>query len=123
MKITRKDIIEANRYGATHRNENPYRTPVLMVACDLGSRGILLDAAPTVSGYRYGRNDVGVSSNYREGVSEQGLSLAALDGDAEVASAVWFEGPRVHCTGILLPYRGSDGEPLILPVEGENWDE
>jgi hypothetical protein len=123
-QITREDIIKANAYGLNHRDSlASYRTPVLMCALLWGQKGIDLSSAPTVSGWRYGENVTGISHNYREDVSEYGLSLAALDGETACGSEVWFaERDIVRCQGVLLPKKGSDGEPLVLPIGGEDLD-
>jgi hypothetical protein len=94
-----------------------------MCALLWGQNGIDLSSAPTVSGWRYGENVTGISHNYREDVSEYGLSLAALDGETACGSEVWFaERDIVRCQGVLLPKKGSDGEPLVLPIGGEDLD-
>ncbi|HUW12293.1 MAG TPA: ATP-binding protein, partial [Anaerolineae bacterium] len=74
-----------------------------------------------VRGWRYGKlSDEGRSRNYREESMERGVSLMALDdGDktADTVSAMFIEAgnrPVVWCEGYLLPWRGSDGEPLII---------
>jgi len=123
-QITREDIIEANAYGLNHRDSlASYRTPVLMCALLWGQNGIDLSSAPTVSGWRHGKNVTGISHNYREDVSEYGLYLAALDGETACGSEVWFaERDIVRCQGVLLPKKGSDGEPLVLPIGGEDLD-
>jgi len=119
-----EDILAANRYGL----ENPaaflgYRTPVLACAQYWGQEGIDLSRAQVVQGWRYGNSETGISYNYADDKSEHGLSLAALEGEDEIGSSIWFcDRPKIHFSGILLPSRGSDGEPLILPVGGENYD-
>ena len=117
-KVSRADIINANKSGL----DNPdslwsYHTPVLQVAYELGTRGIDLSTAPDVAGYRYGAVPThGLSHNYRDDHSERGLSLVAINGQPAVASEIWFcDRKRVRVNGLLLPYKGSDGEPLILP--------
>ena len=125
-KITADDIRTANKEGL----ENPasfwdYRTPTLSIALDLGRRGISLQDAPVVSGIRYGKApEGGISNNYRDGISERGLSLAKVDDADEIGSVIWFEGREERrYTGILLPYKGSDGEALILAEGVDNLDE
>ena len=124
-KITTDDIRTANKEGL----ESPaafwdYRTPTLSVALDLGRRGINLQNAPVVSGIRYGKApEGGISNNYRDGISERGLSLAKVDDADEIVSVIWFEGREERrYTGILLPYKGSDGEALILAEGVDNLD-
>ncbi len=122
--ITVEDILKANRYGLKNRDAFLiYRTPVLACAQHWGQEGIDLSRAQVVQGWRYGNNETGVSQNYADVTSEYGLSLAALEGGDEIGSSIWFcDRPKIHFRGILLPSRGSDGEPLILPVGGENYD-
>ena len=117
-KVSRADILNANKAGL----DNPdsfwsYRTPVLQVAYELGTKGVDLSDAQDVTGYRYGAVPAhGLSHNYRDDRSERGLSLVAINGHKPVASVVWFcDRKRVRVSGLLLPYRGSDGEPLVLP--------
>lgn len=73
-----------------------------------------------VSGYRYGEiPKCGKSYNYREQRPEIGVSIAAMDGDAENAdpvSALFYNFRKIiTVTGWLNPlHRGSDGEPLLM---------
>lgn len=125
--LTRQHIIDANQAGLRHRGTETwwsYYTPVLQVAYDRGLAGVDLAGQPDVRGYRYGQIPAtGLSTNWAADTSERGLSLAALDGGAEVGSAMWFsDRPVHHVEGMLLPYRGSDGEPLVLPYGIEVWD-
>lgn len=126
--ITRETILAANRYGldnADNHDAGDYRTPVLAVACSLGRIGINLSNQPTVTGVRLGdMPDGGISHNYRDDVSERGLSLLRLSERDNVASAVWFSDRKklVEVTGLLLPYCGSDSEPLILVYGIEDYD-
>lgn len=124
-KITADDIRTANKEGL----ESPasfwdYRTPTLSVALDLGRRGISIQDAPIVTGIRYGKApESGISHNYRDDISERGLSIAQLAGEKEIGSTMWFaERKECQYTGILLPYKGSDGEALILAEGMDNLD-
>lgn len=113
--ITREQILEANTSG------NSYYTPVLQVAslcCDLSNQ-------PVVTGYRFGKAPaMFVSQNHSTGSSEKGLSLAYLEGEKRtIRSEFAYRDDIYQYTGILLPYSGSDGEPLILCFEAENMDE
>jgi hypothetical protein len=115
--LTRQKILAANEYGI----KNPesfvsYYTPTLQTAYNLGCSGIDLSSMPDVTGYRFGEApECGLSTNYRDDVSERGLSLAAIGDDKPVGSTMFFAGRgRYEYSGILLPYEGSDGEPLIL---------
>jgi len=124
-KLARKDILKANRDGMDRLGTYwSYYTPVLQVAFDLGQRGVDLSLQPDVTGYRYGKMpESGLSYNYSGQKSERGLSLAAIDGQKETGSCVWFaDRDTVKVSGLLLPYKGSDGEPLILPFCVENLD-
>jgi hypothetical protein len=122
MKTTnRAFILAANAAGLRHRNTDTYwmyETPVLQEAYSAGwERGYDLSTQPDVSGYRYGSiPEGGVSYNYREQMLERGLSLAAVDGGAPVGSVIFFaDRPKYEVRGLLLPWTGSDGEPMVLP--------
>ena len=124
-KITADDIRTANKEGlSSPASFWDYRTPTLSIALDLGRRGISIQDAPVVSGIRYGKApEGGISTNHRDGISERGLSLAKVDGEDEVGSVIWFEAREERrYTGILLPYKGSDGEVLILAEGMDNLD-
>lgn len=118
MALSRDLILKANKAGLKNpASLRSYYTPVLQVAFELGQQGVDLSGQPTVSGWRYGNiPDSGLSYNYRDRKSERGLSLAQLDGEPEVGSSMWFtDRKKIRVTGLLLPYRGSDGEALVLP--------
>ena len=124
-KLTRERILEVNRMGMQNPNAMWFfYTPSLQVAFDLGQDGVDLSQQPDVSGFRYGNiPDSGLSHNYMDDRSERGLSLAALDGQKEVGSSIWFCGRKeVKTSGLLLPRKGSDGEPLILSYDVEDFD-
>lgn len=121
MKVSQKDITTANAAGLKHRDGSAswsYYTPVLQMAYNLGLDGVNLSDAPVVSGYRYGKvSEHGLSFNYADQKTEKGLSLAAIDGQPECSSVIWFrDRAKVAVSGVLLPLTGSDNEPLILPV-------
>jgi hypothetical protein len=122
-KITREKILQANKAGLD-QDFRSYHTPVLMVAHTLGYLGIDLSDAPIVRGYRYGRAPQSfISQNYQDNTAEHGLSLAALDGGEECWSVMWVgDRKKYYYTGILSD-TGSDGEPLILCLEAEDWDD
>lgn len=125
--MTREEIVKANKAGLSHQNNNDvwfcYYTPTLNVAYELGREGVDLSTAPVVSGYRYGAAPESfISFNFAEGRKECGLSLAALDGEKEIGSSVWFADRQVYSYSGILSGKGSDGEPLILAFEAENLD-
>lgn len=129
MTTNRSNILQANQAGLRHSqlSDNPYwsyYTPTLQAAYDLGQSGVDLSGQPDVSGWRYGTvPDTGRSHNYAADSGERGVSLAALDGQQETGSCVWFcDRRKVSVSGILLPMRGSDGEPLVLVYGQEVWD-
>jgi len=122
MNVTRDDILNANRYGLKQVYTS-FWTPVLEVAYLLGYEGVDLTDAPVVTGYRYGSApEMFVSNNYRDNVSEKGLSLAAINGQNEVGSSVWFSDRKKHEYTGVLSGTGSDGEPVILCFDAENLD-
>jgi len=101
-----------------------YHTPILQLAYNLGKKGMDLSALHIVTGYRYGGvHWSGLSHNYASDTSEGGLSMAKIDGEKECGSVIWFaDRDKVQARGILLPYRGSDGEALIIPLNVEIFD-
>lgn len=122
--MNEQKIRRANQEGLADRDGyRSYYTPTLQVAYNLGQAGVDLSAAPVVTGYRYGAAPESmISQNYASGTSERGLSLAALAGGKESGSAVWFAGRKIHTYTGILSGRGSDGEPLILSLDAEDWD-
>jgi hypothetical protein len=121
-KVSVEDIRAANRAGLNGEFRS-YYTPVLMVACQLGENGISLKDAPVVTGYRYGKAPESfISQNAAAGTSEHGLSLAALEGEREIASAMWFAGREKYTYTGILAGTGSDDEPIILCTDAEYWD-
>lgn len=123
--LSRSRILAANKYGMEHPGEfGSYYTPSLQVAMELGQKGIDLSKQPDVTGYRYGGiPQSGISTNYAEGKSERGLSLANLKGKKPVGSVIWFaDRKKIKVTGMLLPYKGSDGEPLVFSYQTKYLD-
>jgi hypothetical protein len=112
-----KKIIEANADGLAGQ-EYEYDTQAERIANWLGRvRNVSLAGQPVVSGYRYGAVPQSLlSQNYAEDKPECGVSLAALDGQKEIGSTMWFsDRKKVAVRGILVPRKGSDGEPLVIP--------
>jgi len=79
-----------------------------------------------VTGERYGKIPAGgVSRNWAADSAERGLSIMRLDGTPEPMGPVGnadiyrslFSGPLVRVAGWLLPWTGSDGEPLLAGAE------
>lgn len=118
-----ENILKANKYGMNWTG-GEYRTPILQEAMIYGMNGVDLSSCPVVKGYRYGKApDSGISYNYRDEKSERGLSLAGLENGKEVGSSMFFNDRKIYCyEGILLPKKGSDGEPLILAFNFEMFD-
>lgn len=123
-------ILKANRYGLRNKDDfTSYYTPILDVAKDLGQQGISLENQPSVIGYRYGfAPEKGLSHNYADDISERGLSLVestnnrANDSRKNYYESFFGDRPKKFYKGIELPYKGSDGEPLILPYYFEDFD-
>ncbi len=113
-----KKAYELGRKHAANGNYCSWYTPRLEMAYNLGYDGIEVDFENPVSGYRYGVCPERTSFNYAENRKESGVSLAALDGQKEVGSSMWFcDREKVNVTGLLISDKGSDGEPLIIPLD------
>lgn len=113
-----KKAYELGRKHASNGNYCSWFTPRLEMAYNLGYDGIDVDFENPVSGYRYGACPERSSFNYAENCKEVGVSLAALDGEKEVGSSMWFcDREKVNITGLLIDKKGSDGEPLIIPLD------
>jgi len=130
--IDRNSILEANRYGIKTKDRfDSYRTPILSLAMNAGRyKDIDLSNLKDVWIYRYGSApEIGISHNYRDDVSEKSLSAAGVIGETEhIAPGSIRYGDLLGdrdmyvYQGLLLPYKGSDGEPLIIPYYFENLD-
>ena len=123
--MKRLEILKANQNGLNNPDGfDSYYTPILQIAYNLGQKGINLESQPDVIGERYGNiPEFGLSYNYSADKSENGLSLANLIDEKEVGSTIWFsDRKKVRVSGLLLPYKGSDGENLILTYDVENLD-
>lgn len=117
IKYLRKAYDLGKRH-AENGNLTSWYTPRLQMAYDLGYEGISVDFDNVVSGYRYGECPKRESWNYADDCKEHGVSLAALDGDKEVGSSVWFaDRKKVSVEGLLIGEKGSDGEVLIIPLD------
>lgn len=106
------------RKHAQNGNFASWYTPRLQMAYELGYEGIGVDFDNIISGYRFGACPEHESFNYAEGRKEWGVSLAAVDGQKEVGSTMWFsDRKKVNVKGLLIDATGSDGEPLIIPLD------
>lgn len=76
-----------------------------------------------ITGWRYGDiPEPGKSYNYRDRYWEMGVSLAYDDVDEETkdkVSLLFIRQGRelVHISGLWIPFKGSDGEPLVIFAE------
>lgn len=127
IMIKREEILKANTAGLKHRETGnfwSYYTPTLQMAYNLGQKGIYLSEAPVVSGWRVGKAPESyISRNYRDDLSEPGLSLMAIyDHEVNAASALFIDNRKSYTYTGILSGTGSDGEPCILCFEAENLD-
>ncbi|MBO4498779.1 MAG: hypothetical protein J5732_00805 [Bacteroidaceae bacterium] len=121
-EITQIELIKrAYNLGTKDCKDGGYTsfyTPRLQLAYNLGYSNIPVDFDNVVSGYRYGECPERASWNYASNTWEDGVSLAALDGEKEVGSSVWFaDREKVQVRGLLIASKGSDGEPLVVPLD------
>ena len=122
-KVTEQHIRDAHAAGVKHAGTETiwsYYTTVLQLAYNAGWSGVAL--GPVVDCTRYGRlPSSGCSHNYRDDLSEGGVSCVSAGDDTDgSAGAKMFMADRklVGFRGVLLvDKRGSDGEPLVLPVD------
>ena len=119
-----KRAYELGKIDAANNNYQCWQTSCLDVAYLLGHNGKELNFDDVVKCVRAGKAPKGgISYNYRDQSSENGLSVLNVIGEEEVGSSVWFaERKEVEVEGIRLPYKGSDGETLILPLNIEQYD-
>ena len=125
--ITIENYKSAYNYGVNDSKNGEitgWFTPALEAAYDMGYRGIAIDFENVVIAERYGNlPEGGVSFNYSEGKKELGCSASNIKGEKEIGSSMWFaDREKIEFSGILLPVTGSDGEPLVLPLEIEQYD-
>ena len=125
-RLKASTVIKANAAGLKHHGTSvfwSYYTPVLQAAYNLGLKGIDLSSAPIVKGIRYGEApNSGLSTNYKSGKSELGLSLAQELGHPEIGSSIWFSDRNAYEYSGIKIGTGSDGETLILPLHVEDLD-
>lgn len=121
--MTKEKILKANKAGLNN-DFTSWWSPVLQAAHSWGLKGVDLSQCPVVKGYRYGKAPDGfISQNYVENTSESGLSLAWIEDGEKAGSSMWFSDRDIfEYEGVLLPSTGSDGEPLILAFDAEDWD-
>lgn len=126
MTTTVSKYRSAYNYGANDKkNHNSYTNnsnwylKAFALCYQYGFDGIEIDWDNIVECERAGSvPECGVSYNYLSGEYEKGLSVLRVKGEEEIASAMWFsERPTVTIKGIRLPFTGSDGETLILPLD------
>ena len=112
------------KYDKANSDYSFFRTPALEAAWNAGYNGHDIDFNDIVECFRAGNiPESGISYNYRENESEYGLSVLNVLGEEEIGSAIWFANREtIKIKGIRLPYRGSDGETLILPLNIEQYD-
>lgn len=118
---------KAYRLGQVDAANNDYQcwsTACLDVAYTLGRDGKEINFDDVVKCNRAGNIPFGgVSYNFRDQLSENGLSVLNVIGENEVGSSVWFaDRKEIEVEGIRLPYKGSDGETLVLPLNIEQFD-
>ena len=125
VKTNLDSILSVNKYGMENPNGfDSFRTPIHQMAYELGQSGVDLSKQPVVKGWRRGKPpESGISSNYRDDISERGLSLMAID-NGKPGFSEMFMGDRekYNVEGILLPKKGSDNENLVLPFGFDNFD-
>ena len=90
----------------------------------MGMEGIEIDFSNIVIAERYGNlPEGGRSHNYRDDIKEYGVSASNIKGEKEIGSVIFFcDRKKIEFQGILLPITGSDNEPLILPLNIEQYD-
>ena len=114
---------DLGRADAKNGHRTSWYTQALYNAYELGMDGIIIDWDDIVECRRAGGIGNGVSWNHLDGRSERGLSVLNVVGEKEVSSAIWFSDRGITTvTGIRLPFKGSDGETLILPFGIDQFD-
>ena len=118
--LKKQDFEKANKLGLAGADVCFY-SPLLNVAFDLGCNGQSIDDCEIINCFRFGGlPDTGVSHNHASDCSEKGLSVYT---DSDVIRAEFEErGNKVELRGIKVA-TGSDGEPVVLPLDiVESWD-
>lgn len=107
--------------GAEHAAAGYYKswyTTRLDMAYKLGHEGIKVDFDHVVSCYRYGSIPTRCSRNYMDDRLEIGVSIAAIEGEKETPSCIWFQDRDiVKFKALLIGETGSDGERLVIPLD------
>lgn len=125
MKTTVQKYKAAYAYGhndkknaGEYTNNSMWQLKAFELAYTFGFEGVEIDWNDVVECERAGNiPESGVSYNHLAGVYEKGLSVLNIIGKEEVNSALWFyDRKKVNVSGIRLPFTGSDGEILILPL-------
>lgn len=120
--ISKCSVLSANKYGLNEIKNNDvsyasWWNAEHQIAYNCGINGIDLSIQPIVKGWRRGKApESGISYNHRDQCSENGLSMMSVNGsEAGFSEMFMAERKKYEYEGILLPYSGSDGEPLIIP--------
>ena len=120
--ITIAEYREANAAGLRHKETGDqwfYYTPSLQIAYDLGRNSVSLQDVDPITTFRFGKAPENfVSWNYRDNVSEGGLSVYT---EKSVIRAEFADRKRYTYEGIPVG-QGSDGEVLILAFDAPNLD-
>ena len=114
-----KKAYNLGKKHAQNGDWSDWYTPRLKMAYDCGYDGIGIDFDNPVYGYRYGNTPTSTSYNYLDNYLEYGVSLAALETyDKETSTSIFFhDRNKVEVYGLLLDKKGSDGEPLVIPLD------
>ncbi len=93
-KVTsRESILHHNKLGLLHPDSFWFfYTPIHQLAYELGTKQIDLSKQNDVTGFRYGKSpESGISHNYRDDVSEKGLSLSHLKNEPQLPVQFGFQ--------------------------------
>lgn len=123
MKISENRIRNANKAGLEHGDSETemrfYEIPVLDVAYDAGRRGFSL--GEVVDCVRFGNiPENACSRNFANDTCEPGVSVISAGTDSkgsDGAEMFMSNRKKVSFRGmVVVGARGSDGEPLVVPV-------